>query len=406
MYVGYAKGLVLVLVLIAAPRASAVTVTFEKLTGAGSASDMSPDGRFIVGVGTFDEESGSYIWDTVLDTITVLPGPGGSAAAVSDDGTVVLGSMPDPDDPASEVAAMWTAASGWQSLGYLPNAGACPSRSNGYELSADGSVAVGLSWDGCSGRGFRWTEATGMTELANLANGGNRASVVSADGSVIAGFAQGSSSRTPATWGAGGSGQLMGLVTDQGEVLGMIEDGSVLVGTMYTGSGGALSAVKWSNPGVSGWTVETIGAGSIIGGWAGNAMDMADDGTVVGFDALLGNRRAWIQPGGTGPLVDLRSWVLANGGLVPAGFNLEVPQAISNDGRYIIGHGLLGAWRIIIQPDALSCTDWAEIEAAGCMTGPAGGPLPSGCTLFDADADGDGDLEDFAALQRSCPAVP
>jgi uncharacterized membrane protein len=394
--------------LIAAPRASAVTVTFQKLTGALGANDMSPDGRFIVGVGTFDDQSGPYIWDTVLDTVTVLPAPGTDAVAVSDDGTVVLGNMPDPDDDdGANVAAIWTAATGWQSLGYLPNASACPSRSTGYELSADGSVAVGLSWDGCSARGFRWTEATGMTELANLANGNNRASVISSDGSVIAGFAQGSFERTPAVWGAGGSGQLVGLVTDQGEVHGISDDGSVLLGTLYMGSGsGSLAAVKWSNPGVSGWTVEVIGAGSIISGWTGNAMDVADDGTVIGFDFLLGNRRAWIQPDGTGPLVDLRSWVLANGGLVPSGFVLEVPQAVSSDGKYIIGHGFLGAWRITITPDALSCADWAEVESSGCMTGPAGGPVPSGCTLFDADLDGDGDLRDFAALQRSCPEVP
>ena len=95
------------------------------------------------------------------------------AVAVSDDGQTVLGSdLPNPDGVNGPVAALWKASTGtWQSLGYLPDALNCPSKSDGYELSADGSVAVGLSWDGCSGRGFRWTEATGMVELEGLANG-------------------------------------------------------------------------------------------------------------------------------------------------------------------------------------------------------------------------------------------
>lgn len=129
---------------------------------------------------------------------------GTRATAVSDDGTTVLGDIPDPESPdpdLGETAAIWTAVGGWQSLGYLPNALECPSRSNGYELSADGSVAVGLSWDGCRGRGYRWTEATGMQELQFLTpvgSGGDRASVLSADGNLIGGFAQGTQTRTPA----------------------------------------------------------------------------------------------------------------------------------------------------------------------------------------------------------------
>src|SRR5690606_4577412 len=113
-----------------------------------------------------------------------------------------------------------------------PNANTCPSRSNGYELSGDGAVAVGLSWDGCDGRGFRWTKATGMVELEPLANGGNRASVVSGDGNVLAGFAQGSFSRTPTFWESSGDGELLDPPSGDavGEVHGINDAGTILLG--------------------------------------------------------------------------------------------------------------------------------------------------------------------------------
>ena len=98
--------------------------------------------------------------------------------------------------------------------------------------------------------------------------------------------------------------------------------------------------------------MKLIASGSLLPGWGGIPLDIADDDTVVGFDILLGNRRGWIQPQGTGPLMELRAYVESNGGTVPAGLILEVPQAISTDGRYIVGHGFgSGAWRITISSD-------------------------------------------------------
>jgi uncharacterized membrane protein len=173
-----------------------VTTSFQQIPNAQGANDMSPNGRWIVGE---TNQLEPYRYDAFTDTMILLGAPGLDASAVSDDGSVVLGSM--IDGAGDEVAGIWRSSTGqWQSLGYLPGAGQCPSRSNGYELSADGTVAVGLSWIGCSGRGFRWTQATGMVELQALANGANRASVCSADGNVIGGFAQGSFSRTPSWW--------------------------------------------------------------------------------------------------------------------------------------------------------------------------------------------------------------
>ncbi|MCA9292092.1 MAG: hypothetical protein KDA25_13250 [Phycisphaerales bacterium] len=376
--------------------ATADTVVFEMIPNVFSANDMTPDGRYIVG----EAPGGPYILDTTTNVMTVLPGPGYAAVAVSDDGTVVLGDMPDPTT-GDEVAGLWTQATGWQSLGYLPDALACPSRSNGYELSADGTVATGLSWDGCSGRGFLWTQATGMVELEALANGGNRASVLSADGTRFGGFAQGSSNRTPCFWDDTTAGTLLDPPNGNavGEVYGMTDDGSVMLGT-WNGD-----AVMW-RPDL---TRVILGDGQIIAGWTGIPMDMADDDTVVGFDFLAGNRRAWIRPQNEGPLLELKAWIQANGGTVPGGFQTQVCQAISVDGRHIIGHSGLptpGAWRVTIIPDCpadLTGDDTIGPADLAVLLG-AWGPNRGHAADFDGDGTvGPADLAILLGAWGDCP---
>lgn len=396
---------------------NAQVVTFEQLPNPIlSANDMSPDGRYIVGEADQNGDGfadGTYRWDNLTDTLTILPPEGLIAAAVSNDGSTILGDMPDPNDPdptLGVVAGMWTESTGWQSLGYLPNAGECPSRSDGYELSADGSVAVGLSWDGCSGRGFIWTQATGMLELQNLANGSNRASVVSADGTVIGGFAQGSSSRTPAIWDDTTAGELLDPPNGDavGEIYGISDDGSILLGT-WTKTNPVALATKWTWNG-AGWDRATIDAGALLPGWTGIPEDIANDGTIVGFDFLVGNRRAWIQPHGTGPLQELVSYIESHGGDVPDGLPLQVCQAISADGRYIIGHGAgTGAWRVTIDYpltadfDGDGDVDTADFGLfAQCFAG-AANPPAAGCPAgVDADLDDDGDVDtsDFGLFSQ------
>ncbi len=355
----YALAVVTLVVLICC-EANAERVIFNMIPMALSANDMSPDGRFIVGDSDVDGNGfpdGAYLLDRSTGSMTDLSatGMGLSAVAVSDDGSVVVGDIPDPADPISNLAGRWTAATDWQSLGALPNAGFCPSRSDSYEISADGNVVVGLSWDGCSGRGFRWTQATGMQELQNLANGSNRASVVSADGNLIGGFAQGAFSRTPAIWYGDLSGELLDPPDGDalGEIHGIRDDGSLLLGNWIPNDDpfGAVRASVWTD-GPTGWEREQIAGGSLLPGWGGIPQDIADNDTIVGFDFLLGNRRAWIQPNGEGPLLDMRQYFISKGATIPQGLAIEVPQAISTDGHYIVGHGGgTGAWIATILSD-------------------------------------------------------
>ncbi len=405
-----------------ASHALAETVSFQFIPQAAGANDMSPDGRWIVGEADYNGDGfpdGSYRWDRVNDVLTDLalsvnPSTSTPAVAVSDDGSIVLGNIPnpelDPNDPNAEpgtlgnVAGIWRESTGmWESLGYLPNAGTCPSRSAGYELSGDGTVACGLSWDGCNGRAFRWTAATGMQELEYLVNGSARASVMSADGSLLAGFTQGNFTRTPAVWSEDGNGFVFSAAA-QGEINGIDDTGTVMLGDYLDANtpGFVELAAKWTSDGAGGWTRETIEGGALLPGWSGEPMDIANDGTIVGFDILLGNRRAWIQPKGVGPLIDLVTYIESHGGDVPDGLPLHVAQAISNDGRFIIGHGAgTGAWLVEITPDvgcpgditgdnAVNLEDLAGTLASFGKVGPG--------LQGDLDLDGDVDLADLAGL--------
>jgi len=297
---------------------------FLELPTGSWANDVTPDGRFVVG--TWNSGAAGFLWDWQTDPApTVIPG--GDVVAVSDDGTVLAGNFFDGTVGAT-VAGRWTQATGWQSIGWL---GVCGSYSTAYDISGDGSTIVGFAWNGCSGRGFRWTEATGMQELMNLAGGNNRASAISGDGSAIGGFAQGTFNRTPAFWDASTAGEVID-VNDLGEVFGFDEDGGTSVGT-YLFPGQPVSGAFVRDQ-VTGAMTEL---GSLDPNWIGNAMDISEDGSVVvGFDVNGVNRKAWVWTSNDG-MISLAARLEAAGvtGLDP----LHVCRAVSDDGTVVVGGG-------------------------------------------------------------------
>jgi hypothetical protein len=179
---------------------------------------MTTDGSF----------GGIYIYEADANAYNYIGD--GFGKALSTNGTEAVGNI---SPGGVQEAAHWTDVGGWQGLGQLPNGLMCPSISSGYDISGDGSIAVGLGWDGCSGRAFKWTAETGMVEMEVLANGGNRASVISTDGTTAAGFAQGTFARTPAVWNvADGAGTLFDI-DSQGEISAISADGNIVGGRYF-----------------------------------------------------------------------------------------------------------------------------------------------------------------------------
>ncbi|MHC5026367.1 MAG: hypothetical protein ACYTGR_06355 [Planctomycetota bacterium] len=339
-------GALLVTASLASTATAADSITFEVIPGAANALDMTPDGRYIVG--SLNAAGGAYLYDRVAGEMIPLPPGATGAVAVSDDASTVVGWITDTKTGA-QAAGLWrTGMSTWMNLGLVD---VCGSGSSPSEISGDGTTVVGLVWEGCDARGFRWTEEAGLQMLENLANGGNRATVVSADGSVIAGFAQGAASRTPATWDATTAGVLLDPPNGDvsGEVIGISDDGSTLL-------------VEWDGVSVKivdGGEPETIGFGTVYPGWSGNPTDIADDeGTIIGHDNIQLLYIAWIQPQGFGQQQDLELWIEQNGGDVPDDAWLETCQAISRNGRVIIGNtNFYGAWIVKIGSDCPADTN-------------------------------------------------
>ncbi|MHC5005120.1 MAG: hypothetical protein ACYTJ0_18595, partial [Planctomycetota bacterium] len=119
--------------------------------------------------------------------------------------------------------------------------------------------------------------------------------------------------------------------------------------------------------------------------------------TLVGFDSLLTNRRAWIRRPGQN-LMDFREYVVAGGGEVPPGALLEVCQAVSADGRTIIGHSFgVGAWIVTIEPDCDADIDGNGVVDVDDLVTVI---LAWGTDDAAADVDGNGvvDVDDMVAV--------
>jgi uncharacterized membrane protein len=234
-------------------------------------------------------------------------------------------------------AAIWSLDDGWFDLGSPFETGCGSDVAGAWDLSADGEVVVGLAWEGCAPQAFRWTETDGFQLLERLGAApegvkrppSNRATVVSADGAVIAGFAESAIvDRTPARWTADGTGEvLVPSDTDApGEVLSINGDGTVLAGTwgfegfVWTEADGLvpLPRLDGSLPGDPVFPNAMTAAGDVLFGGVGDAFFSIPTAFV------------WSEADGMRPLS-------AVAGDLPEGVLLNSVLGASADGRVLVG---------------------------------------------------------------------
>lgn len=138
-------------------------------------------------------------------------------------------------------AGVWSERTDWVGIASPYSEGCTDNIGAGWDISDDGSVVVGFMWDECAPLAFRQVDGGTVQILETLGDpsGGssahptNRATVVSGDGQISAGFAShGSLDRSPAFWNAAGEGTLIDPKTQDvpGEILAIDRDGSTLVG--------------------------------------------------------------------------------------------------------------------------------------------------------------------------------
>jgi len=271
-----------ILALLALPAAPAHAISLEIIGPGLGFQDVSANGSRILLF--YAGPADAYIWTPATGMNYIgTSDPNSPIYEISYDGTTVIGSMELDGD---KQAAIWTEEEGWRGLGGFPvdscNGGI--GVSSGWGISADGSVAVGLSpllADGfCKARAFRWSEATGMVPLqVSNTHRQSRASAVSGDGQIAVGWTETDfGTWRPTRWLADGSEHLLEPdPTNFSEAIHVNQDGSVVVGELEK------HAFYWTEdegivdlglvPGVSGTLSRAVGVsadGTAIVGWGGS----------------------------------------------------------------------------------------------------------------------------------------
>ncbi|WP_447939673.1 autotransporter domain-containing protein [Pseudoxanthomonas mexicana] len=310
--------------------ATGLATPFDPRSGwLGAATAASSDGRVIVGYGRQNTPQNppspnvrAFRWsaETGIVEIGLAGSAYSTAAAVSSDGSVVVGSSGTPMGGAA-VAFRWTESGGAVALGLL--AGGYSSVGTG--VSGDGSIVVGWGTVDVHGstRAFRWTASTGMVDLGTPRNTvGSTAEAISADGSTVVGNARvsGLVLRAYRWTPSGGWIELQTLAGHaNSEASAVSADGSVIVGRSYSNTD--FRAVRWD-----GTTVRTIeqwladsGFTRPIGFALTWATGVSADGSVIVGDSVQG---PWLARSGSGLLPDLEAFdtslAEAGGGLVSA----------------------------------------------------------------------------------------
>lgn len=326
----------LVAIAIGTPTAADDKAIFIQLPAGVLASKVSSSGVVVGGL----RPIGGIHWMPTRGDVFI----GGTAATfISHDGRVIAGDALDANR--IEQAAIWQRAAEWRLLGSIvPNAQPCDNLlSSVFGGSADGSVLVGLAWNGCRiARAFRWTEATGMVDLGSTVEGqSSRADAVSGDGRVVVGFQEHPTGfRQAARWIDGRQTIMTGPEGLIGEANATNTDGSIIVGSNCQPATEAQSAWVWTARDGVACLPPPIRRPAIEGSFSGVALATSEDGRVIGGAHSFGLESEsviWIDRAPRYLKTYLREHGAPNAfeGWVNTGF----VTGMTRDGRVLVGYG-------------------------------------------------------------------
>jgi len=322
------------LLLLSVPAASTAEVTFELLdlpTAAPWADfSLSRDGQDMGCV-----LGGAVYWWSQGDGFLFLaPGsPDGGGVGMAADGRAMIAANRHPQGTEPTI---WYRDGGVRGLGTTDSACQTAHPADcGFDLSADGSIAVGQVHDCDVLAGFIWSADAGMRSLRIKTTSESRATAVSANGRVVVGFSEHPETGRlrPALWRDGRGPELFLGEDRVGEALGISLDGNHVVGQADLGGLHAEAFYQASGG-------DVVALGSLAGRITDSSVARAvsDDGKVVGWcgDVLWGNQRAFIWTASAG-MRSLDSILSENGIQVPAQLVLTRALDISGDGSYVVG---------------------------------------------------------------------
>ena len=271
---------------------------------------------------------------------------GVGASAISRDGRTIIGDA--RDSRGLKNAAIRSIDGEWRLLGsVVPNAAPCDDLlSSALSGTDDGSVVVGLAWNGCSfARAFRWDASRGMVDLGSTNGGSTRANNISNDGTVVIGWRTHQTGfREAVKWVGGGKEELIVAPHDLlGEPHGINSDATIIVGGGCDPGATIVSSPAWvwtPETGVKCYPVQHPASLPRNIPYRPVMFDLSDDGRVIvgaytfGLDseALL-----WLD----GRVHFLKDYLAQRG--LPNAFdrwiNTGFLTAVSRDGRTLVGYG-------------------------------------------------------------------
>lgn len=283
---------------------------------------------------------GSFTW---LPTSAVKRMEGLATVAVSRDGKTLVGRA--LDARGLENAAVRTIDTDWRPLGsFTPNAQPCDRLLSGsFGANDDGTVVVGLGWNGCGyAHAFRWEESTGMVDLGSLTGQSTRANNVSGDGRVVVGWENDPTGpRLGAKWVGRTQEMIRGPNGPVGEAFAVNRDGSIIAGVRCDFSG-SLPATGWKWTAAGGVRCLPVQRPLSIPNRPYSVLvnTMSDDGRVMGGAFSFGldsEAIVWFDD----EVVFLKDYLRANG--VPDAFegwfNTGFVLGMTPDGRTLVGYG-------------------------------------------------------------------
>ncbi|MCA9294268.1 MAG: hypothetical protein KDA20_10680 [Phycisphaerales bacterium] len=356
------------------------------------ARGMSRDGKVVAGQG--DSANGTedaFRWTPTGGISSIGDLPGGdyysSAFGISPEGTIIVGESVSTGSGlfAERVAFLYSTAG---MITFMYEIGDLPGGINesfAVAASINGEVVVGQGNSANGPEAFRWSNIGGLTPMGDLPGGvfQSVAVDVSDNGTVIIG--RGSTDAGTELWrwtqatGMVGYGDLAGGDTFC-NAFALSGDGSTAVGLGSTATG--HQAFRWTV--TSGFEA----LGDLPGGSElSAAFDVTSDGSIIvgrATDAVGARAFIWDEVNGMRMIEDL----LIAKGVDIGGWLLESATGISQNGRYVIGQGML---------DGNFMSWYADLGA------PAKGPACPG----DLNGDNIANLEDLQLLLfnfgASCP---
>lgn len=330
--------------------------TFHSIAG-----DVSADGSVVVGTSAIagvqpaELVYEAFRWhaDAGLTGLGDLPGGqfASYALAVSADGRVIVGESSSTASDCCDEAFRWSLETGLTPLGDLPG-GFDHSQSSAQDVSADGSVVVGIgsSTASVNGEPFRWTSASGLNPLLSLPQNfsSNTALGVSADGEVIVGRQLSAKGVEAYRWTAETGAVGLDDENDRfqsSEANAVSADGLVVVGRGASPRLPVITTIPvFGDPSLMTeafrWTESSglVGLGIRPGGDFSIANDVSADGSVVvGIGSGNSQHTAivWTSVNGWENIADL----LSQSGIDLDGWKLEEATGISANGTIVVGYG-------------------------------------------------------------------